>query len=192
MVGSQHRKRERVPEMKTNSYRVIGTTRDRNTCECCGKTSLKKTVMLQWLDEDGNPEGEIVYFGTTCASHAILSRTGQTVSGKQITEDARLADAFYAQIARERAYAEHNSILANVQADTVRAVELSRTPRCIYRTEHQTRREEYADFPPVTYGACFPLAVQNFPPNKKLIATVTFNPSTRRAEIHPALSQEAV
>jgi hypothetical protein len=36
-----------------------------NDCDCCGKTGLVKTVALE------TSEGEIVYYGVTCASIAL-------------------------------------------------------------------------------------------------------------------------
>lgn len=44
--------------------RVLGTTDETSTCECCGKTNLKKVVVLEI-------EGEIVRYGCDCASKAL-------------------------------------------------------------------------------------------------------------------------
>ena len=52
------------------AYRVHGTTNDVTTCELCGKVELKGTVMLVPLDADGNPDGDVSYFGTSCAAKA--------------------------------------------------------------------------------------------------------------------------
>lgn len=43
-------------------YIVAGITDERDTCECCGKTDLKRVVVLLDLDTD-----EFVFYGTTCA-----------------------------------------------------------------------------------------------------------------------------
>jgi hypothetical protein len=43
---------------------VLGTTGDITTCECCGKSELKKTVALE-------VDGEVQYYGTTCAGNAL-------------------------------------------------------------------------------------------------------------------------
>jgi hypothetical protein len=43
--------------------KVIGMSDDVNTCDCCGKTDLKRTVVLQ-----DNETGETFHYGTTCAT----------------------------------------------------------------------------------------------------------------------------
>lgn len=54
----------------TKAYRVKGTTDEVTDCELCGKVELKGTVMLVPLDADGNEDGEVSYFGTSCAAKA--------------------------------------------------------------------------------------------------------------------------
>jgi hypothetical protein len=59
--------------METTSslvYRVLGTTDDVTTCDHCGRSDLKSTVKLAPLDEDGNVDGDTVYFGATCGAKA--------------------------------------------------------------------------------------------------------------------------
>jgi hypothetical protein len=51
-------------------YEVKGSSNDFTSCELCGRTELKGTVVLQPLDEDGNPSGDACYFGTSCAATA--------------------------------------------------------------------------------------------------------------------------
>ena len=48
-----------------------------NTCECCGRTDLKATVLMQ------SELGELVHFGRTCAAR----NTGKT--SQQITKEVR-------------------------------------------------------------------------------------------------------
>lgn len=52
------------------AYRVKGTTDEATECELCGKVELKATVMLVPLDDDGNDDGDVAYFGTSCAAKA--------------------------------------------------------------------------------------------------------------------------
>lgn len=54
----------------------FGITDECDTCECCGKTGLKKSVMLFILDADGNRD-ELSYYGTTCAAKALSVRSSQ-------------------------------------------------------------------------------------------------------------------
>lgn len=44
--------------------KMLGIVDNINTCDCCGKTGLVKTVAL----DNG---GEVVYYGVTCASVAL-------------------------------------------------------------------------------------------------------------------------
>lgn len=59
---------------------ILGICDDRNTCDCCGKTGLKKTVAL-------DIDGETVFFGTTCAAWAITGRRSRS-GGKVIAHNA--------------------------------------------------------------------------------------------------------
>jgi hypothetical protein len=52
-------------------YFYLGSTDTVNTCDCCGKTGIKRTVVLDTLDSDNNQEWNIHYFGTTCAKKAL-------------------------------------------------------------------------------------------------------------------------
>lgn len=52
------------------AYRVIGTTDESTECDLCHRVELKATVMLLPLDADGNADGEVAYFGRSCAAKA--------------------------------------------------------------------------------------------------------------------------
>lgn len=43
-------------------FKILGVCDNINECDCCGKTELQKTVAIENLEN-----GEIKYFGTTCA-----------------------------------------------------------------------------------------------------------------------------
>lgn len=60
--------------------RVLGTTDDVTTCDCCGRADLKATVALS-IDD-----GEPVYFGVVCAARATKR------DAKFIRTAARAAD----------------------------------------------------------------------------------------------------
>lgn len=47
----------------TTSYKAIGTDDAVNTCDCCGKTNLKATVVMEDLST-----GALVHFGSVCAT----------------------------------------------------------------------------------------------------------------------------
>ncbi len=54
--------------METNNtmFRVLGTTDEVSTCDCCGRTGLKSTVALDVVET-----GDVVHFGVTCAAKAM-------------------------------------------------------------------------------------------------------------------------
>ncbi|MGP3776996.1 hypothetical protein ACTWJ8_39805 (plasmid) [Streptomyces sp. SDT5-1] len=66
-------------------WTIKGIVDDCTTCECCGRTNLKRTVALMPLDADGNEEGTVTYYGTSCAAAEL--RWTQT----QVTNAARRA-----------------------------------------------------------------------------------------------------
>lgn len=47
------------------TVKVLGITDERTTCDCCGKSNLKRTVALELEN------GQTVYYGTTCAMNAF-------------------------------------------------------------------------------------------------------------------------
>lgn len=58
-------------------YTAICTDDSITACECCGRTNLKSTVLMQ------SDLGELVHFGRTCAAR----NTGKT--SQQITKEIR-------------------------------------------------------------------------------------------------------
>lgn len=63
-----------------NGWKVLGINDDVTTCECCGKSNLKCTVVLT------NGEGE-VHYGRDCAARAILPVIGGKPFGKPKTAE---------------------------------------------------------------------------------------------------------
>jgi hypothetical protein len=54
-----------IHQTEKDMKKVLGFTEDKQECMCCGKGDLKGTYALQ-LEEGG----EILYYGSTCASKA--------------------------------------------------------------------------------------------------------------------------
>lgn len=52
------------------AYLVKGTTEDITDCDRCGRTNLKKTVIVATLDADGN-EDDLIHVGTDCAATLV-------------------------------------------------------------------------------------------------------------------------
>lgn len=70
--------------------RFLGTTDDVTTCDCCGRTNLKSTVAISIDDADP------VYYGVTCAAHAL------NCSAKHVRAESRRADDERERAAEER------------------------------------------------------------------------------------------
>ena len=68
-----------------SEYRYLGVTDECTDCELCGKPNLKSTVVLQPIDDDGNRDGDPVYFGSTCAARALAVAGG----GRAVLQRAR-------------------------------------------------------------------------------------------------------
>lgn len=54
-----------------NRFAIKGITDDVTTCECCGRRGLRRTVALMPLAADGAEDGEVTYYGTSCAARAL-------------------------------------------------------------------------------------------------------------------------
>lgn len=55
-----------------NNVKVLGVNSDSSVCECCGKSNLKKVVVLQLAD------GSIVRYGRDCAAKKL----GRSINGQ--------------------------------------------------------------------------------------------------------------
>ena len=55
----------------TSLEKQIGITDEVDTCSCCGKSKLKRTVVFETTSEwQGGGGDQFVFFGTTCATNA--------------------------------------------------------------------------------------------------------------------------
>jgi coenzyme F420-reducing hydrogenase beta subunit len=63
-------------ETAAPAFRYLGTTDESVVCEKCGKADLRSTVMIVPLDADGNDDGDVTYYGSTCAARALGIRGG--------------------------------------------------------------------------------------------------------------------
>lgn len=74
----------------SNGYRVLGTTDDVTTCECCGRADLKGTVALQWT-LDGEAMGRPVFFGCVCAARAVGRPAKEIKAAAKSADDEKAA-----------------------------------------------------------------------------------------------------
>jgi len=66
-------------------FTIEGITDERDTCDCCGKSNLKRTVALADADDDG----EVVFFGTTCAARAMKIPAADVRKGARTAQRAK-------------------------------------------------------------------------------------------------------
>ncbi|MYT71187.1 MULTISPECIES: hypothetical protein [unclassified Streptomyces] len=66
-------------------WQIKGITDECTTCECCGRSNLRRTVALCPLDAEGNEGGGVSYYGTACAADTLRWTT------TKVTNTARLA-----------------------------------------------------------------------------------------------------
>jgi hypothetical protein len=79
-------------------YRIKGVNDEQDTCDECGKTNLRRTVILAPLDDEGNEDGEC-RVGVDCA--AKMMRTTTVKVKNQVAEQSTRLDR-EADDARER------------------------------------------------------------------------------------------
>lgn len=129
-----------------NNSRTLGTDDSVNTCQCCGKTNLKFTVVIELA------HGEIVHYGQICARRNTGKDQRTITSEIKAAEQARVAAAraeFLAspEYAAERARLEEREqvarttgqrMLGRVAADFVREVANAATAvRVAIATKHK-------------------------------------------------------
>lgn len=91
----------------TKQYTIQGISDEVTTCDCCGKSNLKRTVCLQPADGTG-----AVYFGVNCAAQAM------SIKGRYT---ARTAGTFVQAVkARDEAKAARDAVCARAQAEANR------------------------------------------------------------------------
>lgn len=83
---------------KLMKYEYLGTTDEVTTCDCCGKTNLKNTVAIRDLDE-----GEVLYFGVTCAARALKVQVADVKKGAADADRQRREEEFRRRDAENRA-----------------------------------------------------------------------------------------
>lgn len=66
-------------------FKIIGTDDAVNTCDCCGKTNLKSTVIVE-------VDGELLHYGAVCATrHTGLNSKEITAAIKTELDGRKLA-----------------------------------------------------------------------------------------------------
>jgi hypothetical protein len=76
-------------------YRVKGTS-DYAQCMNCGRSDLRKTIVLDALDADGNVE-EVVYYGTECATKVTRKKAAAIKRAAQAADYERQQEIEWAK-----------------------------------------------------------------------------------------------
>ena len=86
-----------------NRFTIQGITDERDSCDCCGKSNLKRTVALA----DADDGGEVVFFGTTCAARAMKIPAAEVRKGAR---NAQREKDQAAAVARSKAAAAAEAV----------------------------------------------------------------------------------
>lgn len=98
--------------MNGTNARLLGITDEVTTCDCCGKTNLKRTLAISL---DG--ESDAVHFGSTCGAQALAGR-GYKLKGPQL--ERRAEKLAYEVRMRDRYVAALEQVEAKMKAGQVR------------------------------------------------------------------------
>lgn len=85
-----------------SGWKIKGITDDTTECECCGRINLRRTVALAPLDAEGNEDGEVSYFGTSCAARKVGTTT------------AKMRGAIESHLMREEIERDRNRTVARI------------------------------------------------------------------------------
>lgn len=92
------------------TFAVLGTTDEVTECERCGRTDLKKTVVLDALDAEGNQTGSISHYGTDCGARAAgWTQAEVTAAAKEADDTAKEQR----RIARQAEFDQHMDDFVN-------------------------------------------------------------------------------
>src|SRR5262245_862665 len=115
-----------------NAYRILGITDETTICECCGRTNLKKTVVIT----DG---AETFRFGSECAAKRLKTTVKCVAAEVKSLEQrqARQAEALRQRLAAEEARRWESFLAARCPGsstfDAIKALGGFAAARALYR-----------------------------------------------------------
>lgn len=95
------------------TYTAIVTDDSVNTCDCCGRTNLKSTVVMQSSD------GDILHYGSTCAARNT-GKTSKIIKQEIDKELARRVALARAEIAGSAEQVSYNAKLSEATKSGVK------------------------------------------------------------------------
>lgn len=66
-----------ITEKTVTTRSVLGHTDERNECECCGRTHLKRTVVIRTVTATDDTIG---YYGTDCAAKLLACKSKRVLA----------------------------------------------------------------------------------------------------------------
>lgn len=87
--------------------KILGLTDAVNTCDCCGKKNLKRTVAVEQND------GGIEYYGVICASNKHLNKTLSQIR----SEAQENKESYCKSLARKASKTQEYSAYVKAKAD---------------------------------------------------------------------------
>jgi hypothetical protein len=81
-----------INETAPHGYLACGTTDEITDCDHCGKTGLKSTVILRFLDAEGNADDGERYVGVVCAGKMLSGGKANPRLATKILREAQAAD----------------------------------------------------------------------------------------------------
>lgn len=69
-------------------WRIRGISKDKTTCERCGRSGLEKTIVVEYLDDEGKGTGEVYFLGSECAS-IVTGSSSQKINAQAIEKSYR-------------------------------------------------------------------------------------------------------
>ena len=92
----------------TARFLILGTDDSVNTCDCCGKTGLKSTVIV-------DVQGEVFHYGSTCATRHTGMKPG-AITRAIADRAARQAAAIEAAYLATPEHARYSARMAEAHA----------------------------------------------------------------------------
>lgn len=91
-------------------FKIIAVNDEADYCTCCGRQGLKRVVMMQQLDADGNVEVYSEPFGTSCAAKLLGYRNPSSPATKRKIEEIGIALEKVAMIQRHKEIMENANV----------------------------------------------------------------------------------
>lgn len=111
--------------MANTTLRAIGTDDSVNTCDCCGKTRLKYTVVMLSTD------GETLHYGSTCAARNS-GKAQRQIASEIKAHEQRIYDAAMDEYRAHPLYKQLKTIIAECLRQNLEPKDFAAKTRATY------------------------------------------------------------